>query len=191
MKPVLFISRYCKHCESVVMRLQRHEVLDKFTVVDVDASQEALPPQITHVPSVMTQVNGRLVVLQESQLVKFVDTLLGAVENNTNHHHHQQQQPSSSVVEPCVGGKCSYAFLDGYETLDQPDTSYSSFDVVAATASDAGLLMSPSMVQASQDAMKLREGDGALDKLVSSRNTDIQRIAGPQSPAPPQNPQKL
>ena len=176
-KPVLFISRYCKHCESLVMRLQRNDVLDKFSLVDIDSSHAALPPQITHVPSIMTQIAGRVVVMKENQLLKFVDTLLASRQ----HPQQQQQQPSvtAPTVEPCVGGKCSYAFLDGYETLDQPDTSYSAFDVAAegSHASEAGLLMSPAMAQASQEAVKLREGDGALDQLVSSRNQDIQGIA--------------
>ncbi len=147
------------------MKLQRNDLLQKFNVVDVDAAVDGLPHQVTHVPSIMTQVNRGLVVLQDAQLVKFVDALLGGSFAKAIN------APSPTFeVEPCVGGKCSYAYLDGYETLDTPDDTYSSF---AHDTADAGLLLSPGELKASQESSKMREGDGALDQLVSARNADI------------------
>jgi hypothetical protein len=75
-----------------------------------------------------------------------------------------------------VDGKCSYAFLDGYESLDMPDATYSSFLDTSGGGANNGLLLDPTVTQAVQENSKIREGDASLDQLMSLRNSDLQSL---------------
>lgn len=146
--------------------------MDRFKVVDVDATAHyhtPLPPQITHVPSIMTTSLGRTVVFQDAQLDKFVNILLSQRSTNGTE---STSQAADATIQPCIDGKCSYAFLDGFESLDEPDATYSTFQ----DGANAGMLLDPAATQAMQENAKLKEGDASLDQLMSLRNADLQKL---------------
>ncbi len=182
--PVLYASKQNQFSENIVQRLQRSSALHKFVLVDVDSvPYEQIPPYVTHAPCVVVFLDGRARVLVNEDLSQFVDLYLKKLAASAQTQHNAQGG-AGAEVQPCIGGRCDFAFLEGYDSLDRPEeatsTGFGMFDSSFAPAAQETetfqrMQQHQQREQQNGQSKKLADGKDTLDNLISARNSEILR----------------
>lgn len=137
-KHILFFSRRCQHCESVMRTITNQEnAMSKFVFIEIEKVQRSLIPScVRSIPTMLVHSNPEQVLAGAAAIISFFNKGNSQGQRNQQHqqypqHTQQQQQDScpSDGLLPSAGDlqgySANYSFLDNAEkTLDSGNFSY-------------------------------------------------------------------
>ena len=138
-KHILFFSRRCQHCESVMRTITNQEnAMSKFVFIEIEKVQRSLIPSwVRSIPTMLVHSNPDQVLAGAAAIISFFSKGNSQGQGNPNQRHpqqqqHQRQQPDSCPSDGLLpsagdlqGYSANYSFLDNAEkTLDSGNFSY-------------------------------------------------------------------
>lgn len=185
MKPVLYYSEYCQHCNSIIQSLSQTNLnqnihfikIDKRIVQDNEikiilenGNSIPLPPNIKRVPSLLcTGSNNQIQVLVGNDIKNFIFDMLNAQkETNTT----SALEPESYMFQTCG----MFVYSDYYSFLDQDadELCAKGNGGLRQMYNHATYNIQDSIETPNEDYIPDTIKDISLEKLIQQRDQDVQ-----------------
>lgn len=183
MKPVLYYSEYCQHCNSIIQSLSQtnlnHQIhfvkIDKRIVEDNtvkilldNGNSVPLPPNIKRVPSLLYNNNNQVNFLVGNDIKNYIFEMLNAQkEKNTDNN----LEPESFMFQTCG----MFVYSDYYSFLDQnaDELSAKGNGGLRQMYNHATYNIQDSIETPNEDYVPDTIKDISLEKLIEQRDQDI------------------
>lgn len=157
-KPIFFYSNYCVYSNELLKQLQKHNIIDNFTLINVSNSKYKIPSIITSVPSVYFQNK----VLKDSELESFLEQKTANTETEIDAFF-------PSEMNSGIG--YSYSYIgDGNNDEDSTNIKNSLMYIGD---------MNTVSINTPEENDFQNSGKASLEKLQADRDQDIKKILDP------------